>query len=156
MFVLKPVNKSNFLSATHSCIVKMHLTITQFENSPRLMGAWQGLGTWLLSTSQQRLNAMRTSPPHFLLPVKIKRDSTHNTFLTDPSCHSTQTPSQVVYATTVTALFHNINQRHTHLLGITELYSRILIQISQKLSGFRTSNAHNPLFHHRQCQILCS
>jgi hypothetical protein len=70
--------------------------------------------------------------------------------------HSTQTPSQVVYATTVTALFHNMNQRHTHLLGIVELYSRIPIQISQKLSGFRTSNAHNPLFQHRQCQILCS
>jgi len=84
----------------------------------------------------------------FPLPTKIKRDSTHNTFQADTFCRRTQASSQAVYATTVTALFHDINQRHTHL-GIVELYSRILIQISQKLSGFRTSNAHNPLFHHR-------
>ena len=47
---------------TLSC--QVHLT-SQFNNSPRQMGAWQGQGTWLLSTSQQQLSAMRTSPPHF-------------------------------------------------------------------------------------------
>lgn len=92
----------------------------------------------------------------FHLQQKYTGIAPHNTSQAYLSCHSTQTPSQLVYATTVTALFHNINQRHAHLLRIVELYSRILIQISQKLSGFRTSNAHNPLFHHRQRQILRS